>query len=713
MKTMLYAGETVQIAQERSAEKAALWVATPQEELHLSMWSGDQNETPFSAEIPLDAVFASGRDRLAEIALADGEPKRERVRALLPPIGDGYAVLGGQASWSAYTVTPAGEVYLQSTGGGNDTFVLFHPAQIDAQLGEIRPSMALLDGELPILLGWHVTARRSLEWMHFVEPQDTDRNPALWTWAAVWDGERRQSQCLLRSSYSRHCVHRPVEEKAFWETFCAAVLHWRGEFSRLCAWDLPECDLPQKVRAMLGTVYTTFAADHPHYGHAFYGQETHDWFPPTMLSYVEAMARLESGGRARRALEHFLAQGLDAWGQIAYRQGEGEVHGASAAEYGQWLDLLERWEAALSPRGWLEAYLPALERMGGVLMQRICPCAPYPDLRLISMCAEADTNGRVHVYAHNNLWAARGLLGLARILARYGRNGAAQVEETARRLLRDTREALRRETVASRFGDLVPFRLGYPATPHTLSNCRDTFFPMEDAQYAAYAGHVSWCREDHARAGEQDYLENCYANYRYYLEMLSSGLLSEAQEKAIDAMRSALGGEMLGMTRLMDRLDDWPVDHFARYLLRTGQRDRYLLLLYAHLEHHGNGETGVYFEQRHGDGRIAAPDCVPCALTVPLMLAWMFAVEDPEGGELSLLRGVPDSWLRQGFSVRGLQTRWGSVRLQMRGGTLEASLPVLPAGIVAAVYLGEKRVVLPAGATQATIRSELLGTNGG
>ena len=117
MKTMLYAGETVQIAQERSAEKAALWVATPQEELHLSMWSGDQSEAPFSAEIPLDAVFASGRDRLAEIALADGEPKRERVRALLPPIGDGYAVLGGQASWSAYTVTPAGEVYLQSTGG--------------------------------------------------------------------------------------------------------------------------------------------------------------------------------------------------------------------------------------------------------------------------------------------------------------------------------------------------------------------------------------------------------------------------------------------------------------------------------------------------------------------------------------------------------------------------------------------------------------------
>jgi hypothetical protein len=60
-----------------------------------------------------------------------------------------------------------------------------------------------------------------------------------------------------------------------------------------------------------------------------------------------------------------------------------------------------------------------------------------------------------------------------------------------------------------------------------------------------------------------------------------------------------------------------------------------------------------------------APDCVPSALIVPLMLGWMFVYEDIEGSALELMRGVPDEWLKEGFRVQGLNSRWGSVELSL------------------------------------------------
>lgn len=126
--------------------------------------------------------------------------------------------------------------------------------------------------------------------------------------------------------------------------------------------------------------------------------------------------------------------------------------------------------------------------------------------------------------------------------------------------------------------------------------------------------------------------------------MFSSAMLTDEQEKAIVAMRRSIGGEACGMTRLWDRIDDWPVINFARYLLRSGEKDRYLLLFYAHLLHHDNPTNGVYYEQVGFDGKYAANDCIPSALTMPLMLCWMFVYEAVERPALQLLRCVPGSW---------------------------------------------------------------------
>lgn len=105
--------------------------------------------------------------------------------------------------------------------------------------------------------------------------------------------------------------------------------------------------------------------------------------------------------------------------------------------------------------------------------------------------------------------------------------------------------------------------------------------------------------------------------------------------------------------------------HYARYLLETGRIDKYLLLLYAHTAHHGNPDLMIYYEQVSADGRVMASDVVPSLLTIPLMVAWMFAFEPMDKPVLQLLRAVPKAWFRKGFSVKRVGTSRGVIDLSV------------------------------------------------
>lgn len=641
---------------------------------------------PFFGKFTLNEILRSGRDILSEEALKHGEPSRAILEGALPKIGkNGYAHLGSVASWSGYTFTREGECYLQTTGGANDSFILFHPAQLDTSLGTITPEIHLLNYELPIVVCVHFGENEILQIIHAIEPQDSDRNPTLWTWAQ-WKNRSDDSitkEAYLRSSYSRHIVHRPVNADEFWYVLLNSVFFWEQRFLNWAKFDLPDKTLQTSIHAMLAMGETTFSADHPHYGHKFYGQETHDYFPPTLLSYAEAAYLFGDLKKARGILSHVLSYGFDAFGRYAYRQGEEEVHGASASEYGQLFCLIEKTEAEIKPRGWLKEHLSVLEKAGHYLLSQIESSELNPECKLISMCAEADTNNRIHTYAQNNLWASRGLTALGNLFARYGLKSSNEFLCAGEMLKTDTLRAFEKESVLTPYGEMIPFRLGYSPIPHTLSGCRDTYAPLTEEEYAKYAGRVSWCRNDHENEKEQDFTENCYANYRYYPEMLSSGLLKKEHAEAIYRYRQNFGGEILGMTRLFkDAIDDWPVSHMARYLLESGYKDQYLLLFFAHLCHHGEEKTGVYYEQRALGGQWVAPDCVPSLMTIPLMLGWMFVYESIGGKELSLLKGVPKAWFKTGFKAEGLYSRYGriDIHLQIKNDKrlLHICLPQLP-----------------------------------
>ena len=366
---------------------------------------------------------------------------------------------------------------------------------------------------------------------------------------------------------------------------------------------------------------------------------------------------------ARGIFRHLFTYILTDEGRFSYRQGPQEVFGASAEEYGYLLFLADRYSLQLGADSWDAEVWYRLTGIGELLLAACSPCEEADGRTLVLMCAEADTNTRIHAYLNNNLWAIRGLNALAALLIRFGREPEAKsYAAMAAQLTENVNALLEKYSVYDpRFGKLPPFRFGYTATPATLSTCKDTFAPMTEAEYREYLV-PSLSRE---ASKLQDLTENTYANYRYYPECLSSMLLPAEQAEAVHKLRAALGGEILCMTRFMRELDDWPIIHYARYLLEAGHIDKYLTLLFAHANHHGLPELMCYYEQVTVTGGMRAHDCVPSLLTVPIMSAWMLVYERMNGNELLLGAGVPKAWFLGGVSATGLNWSGGSADLHM------------------------------------------------
>ena len=356
---------------------------------------------------------------------------------------------------------------------------------------------------------------------------------------------------------------------------------------------------------------------------------------------------------ARGLWRHMLDYSLTDEGRFVYRQGEIEWMGASAVEYGHLLFLADRYKLALQAEQWDEEDWQKVIGMGNVLLSRCLPCKEADGRIMVIMCAEADTNTRIHAYLNNNLWTIRGLNCLAKLLTWAGKKDLIKpYVDMAALLTENVNAMLEQESVKdSRFGELPPFCFGYTATPATLSMCRDTFDPMTDEEYRDYVC-LTDMRDPNRKL--QDLTENSYANYRYYPELLSAMMLPEKYGDAIVKMREAIGGEFLGMIRFLQRVDNWPVIHYARFLLETNRIEKYLLLLYAHTLHHGEPDLMCYYEQVHTEGKYWANDCVPCLTTTPIMTVWAMAYETMNSNTVSLLRGIPKDWFAKGFSAKGL-----------------------------------------------------------
>ena len=345
----------------------------------------------------------------------------------------------------------------------------------------------------------------------------------------------------------------------------------------------PEIDtghpfLDLSVKTGLAFIDATFQGDHPKYGIKCYGQTDHDTFPPTIIATVDALSAWGLHERAARLWRYWLSNFVREDGTIRYR-------GTSLSEYGQLLHTAALLAERAGTQGWADA-MPAAERLAVFLLDMLVTTTAHGGL--LHGVPEDDEKDKPAIYFHNNAWVAVGLQRWAGLCGCYSastRTPPAAIRAAAERLASQTVSAIR---------DV------WPAEP------ADWWLPPQVEPIPPAARPRE--RLTATRLGS-------YTNYRYWPELLASGILpADLAHRLVDA-RLAGGGQFCGITRFEDWLDDWPLADYLSGLWALGRQDDFLLSLYGHVAYHqAEGHLTAYEQVTLPPGREKAPYCLPCQL---------------------------------------------------------------------------------------------------
>jgi len=366
--------------------------------------------------------------------------------------------------------------------------------------------------------------------------------------------------------------------------------------------------LDLSVKAGLAHIDLTFQGDHPKYGVKRYAEDVHDGFPPTIIAAVDALSAWGLHARAARLFRYWLTHFVRADGTIDY-------YGPSISEYGMLLATADLLLARAGGEGWWEEGFPALDHLAQQLL-RLREEAEGGD-GLLRGVPEADTRRQVGRYFHNNAWAAKGLSRWAEACERVSASpaaSAATMRAVASAIAADTLAAIARTWPQ----DPEDWWLAPQVEPAPRPELRRSLSwraaaPPKDPP-AAGAG-PSWRGQDPAARGLTASTLGSYTNYRYWPELLSSGLLPGALAHRVVESRLRAGGQFCGMTRLASGLDDWPLAEYLAGLWRLGRREDFLLSLYGHVAYHQAGGHLTAYEQISAPPfRERAPYCLPAQL---------------------------------------------------------------------------------------------------
>ncbi len=308
-------------------------------------------------------------------------------------------------------------------------------------------------------------------------------------------------------------------------------------------------------------------------------QEMHDGFPPTIIAAVDALSAWGVSRRACQLFRYWLTTFVKNDGTIKY-------YGPSISEYGQLLHTAALLEERAGTPGWWDEGFRAVDRIAELLLRlRQLRERHSRTIGLISGVPEADTRKDTARYFHNNAWVVKGLRRWADLCERRNASPTTPVtvvRKVADELARDTLRAIERT---------------WPADP------ADWWLPPQ----------VEPLKRPARLTGTSDYAS--YTNYRYWPELLSSGLLPNEMANRVVEARLSAGGQFCGMTRFSDHLDDWPLTEHLYGLWSLGRKHDFLLSLYGHIAYHqAEGHLTAYEQVSFPPGKKVADYCLPCQL---------------------------------------------------------------------------------------------------
>lgn len=386
----------------------------------------------------------------------------------------------------------------------------------------------------------------------------------------------------------------PSSQAKFDGALSALRARWESFFARGKQIPIPDPDVMLACKASIVRSLITFTGKRPHYGvrsygpGKVYGPDLGDGFPPTVISLVDCLLDWGQAELARDYLTAFFDALVRDDGRVRYYQTE-NVDGCSVAEYGQFLWLARRCMDAGGSRDWLNHIRPKLER----IRESAWAAAEKHPSGMIPGCGEADLRTQVGIYFHNQGWMLRGLRDAAPLL---GHNDEVQRCDAFKKTIQS---AIERATVRSVTPMFIP-----PMLEKTPFNTMTPFKTMTENNFVSYT------------------------NYRYWPELLSSGILTREQMEAVIEYRKSRNGEIAGMGRIWQHADNWPIAEYAMGLRAMGRNDELRRVLFSHLAGHMTPETWTAYEQVAVTGspfRLQKADyCVPAQLVAPRLAAWLY-----------------------------------------------------------------------------------------
>jgi hypothetical protein len=340
--------------------------------------------------------------------------------------------------------------------------------------------------------------------------------------------------------------------------------------------NFPHPLLERVVRVGLTHIDLTFQRDHPKYGVDKYAWAVCDEFPPVIISAVDALSLWGNIPRAEQLMSYWLNCFIRRDGSIMFQ-------GPSLSEYGQLLTTIRNLVDRSGNREWLKPHRMTIQNIACYLEEQLQASG---EVELLKGVPEDDCRHNPATYFHNNAWLVRGLRDWVDLDPNAGGSRTMGITD---RLLEKLLRAIR---------DRWPDDPDDWWLPPTVEADLPVDGAIEKPDFITQT-----------RTGS-------YTNYRYWPELLSSGVLPEDLSNRIINARLNSGGQFLGMTRFnKGRLDDWPLYNWLDALWNLGRFDDFRLSLWGHIYYHqAEDHLTAYEVVTMPPGRQAAPYCLPCQL---------------------------------------------------------------------------------------------------